>query len=104
MDVLISLFGLVLVMSLLLSLGSKLWFLFCWHLMGWRPAILDKSLIDETVEECAQNAVINDADEALEVHGYEMNEDEKQRHYQKVSAAFRKVIEIYAKKFSMSGR
>jgi hypothetical protein len=104
MEAVISLFACVLAMSLLLSLGAKIWFLFRWHMLGWRPAILDKSLVEEAVEECAQNAVVNDARDALEVHGYEMNEDDKQHHYQRVSDAFRKVIEIYVKKFSMSGR
>lgn len=104
METVIGLFVLVIAMSLVLSLGSRLWFLFRWHLMGWRPQILDKALVDETVDECASSAVINDSHEAMELHHYEMSEDEKKQHYQRVSAALRLAIEIYIKKFSMSGR
>lgn len=104
METVIGLFVLVIAMSLVLSLGSKLWFLFRWHLMGWRPAILDTALVDETVEECARSAVINDSRDAMELHDYEMSEEDKQRHYQMAATAFRKVIEIYIKKFSTPGR
>jgi len=104
METVIGLFVLVIAMSLVLSLGAKLWFYFRWNVLGWRPAILNKALVDETVEECARDAVTNDARDAMELHDYEMSEDDKQRHFQRVSAAFRSVIEIYIKKFSMSGR
>ena len=104
METVIGLFVLVIAMSLVLSLGSRLWFLFRWHLMGWRPQILDKALVDETVDECAKDAVANDTHDAKELHGYEMSEEDKQRHHQMVATAFRNVIEIYIKKISMSGR
>jgi hypothetical protein len=104
MEAVIGLFIGVLAMSLVLSLGSRLWFLFRWHVLGWRPAILDETLLNEAVQECARDAVATDARDAKELHGYEMSEDDKERHYQTVSTAFRRVIEHYVKKFSMSGR
>lgn len=104
MDVFISLLGAMLVAGLVIALGSKLWFLARWHLTGWRPDILDQTVVDMTVEECARDAVANDARDAEELHGYTMSDAEKQRHYQTVSAALRKVIEIYVKNLSMSGR
>lgn len=104
MDAVIGLFVLVIAMSVVLSLGERLWFLFRWNILGWRPAILDKVLVDAKVEECARDAVANDTRDAMELHGYEMSEDEKKQHHQRVSAALRLAIEIYIKKFSMSGR
>lgn len=103
MDAFIGLIVLVLAMSLVLALGSKLWFLIRWHLMGWRPHILDQALVDQCVEECARSAVENDASDAAEHHSYTMSDAERQRHFKMVSENFRKVIEIYIKRFSMPG-
>jgi hypothetical protein len=103
MEAFIGLFVLVLAMSLVLALGSKLWFLIRWHLMGWRPAILDKALVDQCVEECSQSALDNAVRDAEEEHGYTMTEADKQSFRKTVAENFRKVIEIYIKRFSMPG-
>ena len=66
---------------------------------GWRPDILDPELVERTAEELAAAAAENDARQAEEEHGYEMSEEEKERHRARVETALKAAIEHYVGAF-----
>ncbi len=86
--------------SVVITIASRLWFNIRWHMFGWRPKIFDEARVTNTVRECAEEAVSNDARDYEETQGYEMPEDDKRAHLLRVQAAFRLVIERYIKDFS----
>ena len=87
------------VWAFIIGLVHALWFNFRWHVLGWRPAILDKALVDKTVEKCAVSFVRQLAEHAEE-QGGEMDEEDIEENREMMAENFRKVIELYIHEFS----
>ncbi len=85
--------------SLVLAIIRKSWFMLRWY-MGWRPNILDQSLVNECVELCSKSVLDNTAREIEELHDYTMTESDKEEYLEETTKVFRAVIEDYIHRFS----
>jgi hypothetical protein len=99
MEMFMFFFSAIIAGSIAIALLKFIFTKVCWHLFGWRPAILDKVTVEQTVEECTAEALRNDARE-MEAAGHIMSDEQKQQHFVNIQKAFRLVIERYIENFS----
>lgn len=87
-------------LSIVFAIIRKLWFMFRWW-MGWRPNILDQSLVNECVELCSKSVLENTARHIEANHDYTMTELDREEYLEDTTKVFRAVIEDYIHRFSL---
>lgn len=90
----------IIFMSFVLAVIQKLWFMLRWR-MGWRPNILDQSLVNECVELCSKSVLDTTARKTEEIHDYTMTESDKEEYLEETTKVFRAVVEDYIFRFSL---
>jgi hypothetical protein len=87
------------VLGMLHGLIKPFWAIFKWRVLGFRPHILDKDLIERTTDFAAKRALQTSIDEALK-EGYEPSKEQQDAHFAQLKTFGRNIIELYIFKFS----
>ncbi len=91
MALMVFMYGVMLAGAMVYTAAPSLWFLFRWHVLGWKPEILNEELVSRTVAKCVPSAM-------AELGGPAVSDEQKR---QQLERLFREVILRYAKNFSV---